>query len=105
MHQYHKIVASKLPFLVAVQRGDVVKARKKKNFGEDIVLPDKIIGFAVADNYIDLKSMYRYTAYLNIFVHTDHHGKGVGSCLMDKMLALLDPGKCIPVNTTSSELR
>ena len=31
------------------------------------------------------------TTQLQVFVHRDYLMKGVGSCLMDKMLALLDP--------------
>ncbi|KAK4631157.1 hypothetical protein CLAFUW4_02959 [Fulvia fulva] len=93
LRQYHDVLRNKMPFIVAVERGGVVKARKKKNFGEDLVLPDKVIGFAFANDYKkSSESMYCYAASLSIFVHVDHHGKGVGSCLMDKMLALLDPG-------------
>ncbi|EME47617.1 hypothetical protein DOTSEDRAFT_69536 [Dothistroma septosporum NZE10] len=35
--------------------------------------------------------MYRFTVSLSVFVHIDHHGKSIGSCLMDKILGLLDP--------------
>jgi GNAT superfamily N-acetyltransferase len=34
--------------------------------------------------------MYRYTVELDIFVHPEYCHKGIGSCLMDKMLNLMD---------------
>ena len=92
--RYNDIVRNKLPFLVACKRGDVHKPRrgKKKNADvEPIVLPDEVIGFAFADDYNDMLSMYRFTAEIEVWVHEDHYMKGIGTCLLDKLMAMLDP--------------
>ena len=84
------IVANKLPFLVACERGKILKGRAKKN-QEDVVLPDKVVGFATADDYNDMRGMYRFTAEIETFVDKDYYMKCVAKCLLDKLMALLDP--------------
>jgi hypothetical protein len=88
-----------MPYLVACEKGGVIKARannnkkSKRNMrggDEDIVLPDVVIGFAFADDFNDLKGMYRFTAEMEVYVHTDYYMKGVGKCLLDKLMGLLD---------------
>ena len=89
--RYNDIVRNNLPFLVACQRGDVIKSRRKKNAGEPIILPDTIVGFATADDYNDMLGMYRYTAEVEVYVDKDHYMKGIGKCLLDKLMGMLDP--------------
>lgn len=86
----HNIKLDKMHFIVACERGQVIKGRKKRNT-EDIVLADKILGFAYVNDWYDLKSIYRFTLDLELFVHQEYYNKGIGSCLLDKMLGLLDP--------------
>ena len=90
--RYNDILANKLPFLVACERGGVVKARrKKKGDGEDMILPDKVIGFATADDYNDMRGMYRFTAEIEVYTDEAYYMKGVAKCLVDKLMAMLDP--------------
>ena len=83
----------KLPFIVACQRGEVVKARNKKhNGGEDMVMSDRVVGFAYATDWIDEEdSIYRTTVQMEVFVDMDHYMKKIGSCLADKLMFLLEP--------------
>ncbi|SMQ47563.1 unnamed protein product [Zymoseptoria tritici ST99CH_3D7] len=100
MHQrWQDVRLNRMPYLVACERGGVIKARnnkKKKSVrtmrgdDEDVILPDKIIGFAFADDFNDLKGMYRFTAEMEVYVHNDYYMKGVGKCLLDKLMGLLD---------------
>ena len=87
-------VGAKLPFLVACERGAIipVSKRDKRYEAEEITLPDKVIGFAHADDFHDMKGMYRFTAELEVYVSNMYYMKGVASCLLDKLLGLLDPG-------------
>jgi L-amino acid N-acyltransferase YncA len=79
------------PFLVVCQRGEKLTGRGKKRREEPITLPEKVIGFGFADDYNDMLGMYRFTAELEIYIHHDNYLKGLGKCLMDKLLGLLDP--------------
>ncbi|KAK5166696.1 uncharacterized protein LTR77_008240 [Saxophila tyrrhenica] len=80
----------KLPYLVAVKPGATIAGRKKKG-QQTIQLPDEVVGFAFADLYNGTKNMYRFTAELEVYVDNKHYMKGVASCLMDKILGLMDP--------------
>ena len=82
----------KLPFIVACQRGEVVKARNKnRNGGEDMIMSDRVVGFAYAGDWVnEEESIYRTTVKMEVFVHMEHYGKNIGSCLVDKMMGLLD---------------
>jgi len=82
-----------LPFVVACQRGEVVKARnKKQNGGEDMIMSDRVVGFAYAVDWIsEEQSIYRTTVQMEVFVDMDHYMKNIGSCLVDKMMGLLNP--------------
>ncbi|GIZ46460.1 hypothetical protein CKM354_000958600 [Cercospora kikuchii] len=85
---------SKLPYLVAYEKGQVVKGRKKKGYRYDedpVQLPDTIVGFIRAQEYGTGTDSYRISVKLEVFVHKDHLMKGIAKCLMDKMLSLLDP--------------
>jgi L-amino acid N-acyltransferase YncA len=87
--RWQAIKNAKLPFIVACQRGEVIKARKK--FHEDMIMPDKVIGFACAADWSDGTCIYRPTVNLEVFVHMEQYMKQVGSCLADKIMAILDP--------------
>lgn len=92
LERWQAVKTSKLPFIVACQRGEKIKARNKKvNGGEDMILPDKVIGFACAADWSDGKCIYRPTVKLEVFVHMEQYMKQIGSCLVDKMMRLLDP--------------
>ncbi|KAK3725501.1 hypothetical protein LTR37_000471 [Vermiconidia calcicola] len=89
--RYQDILANKLPFLVACERGGKIGGRRRKNAGEEIILPDKVVGFAIADDYNDMLGMYRFTAEVEVYVNHEHYLKGIAKCLLDKMIAMLDP--------------
>jgi L-amino acid N-acyltransferase YncA len=93
LERWKAINSSKLPFLVACERGEVIRARNKKfNGGEDVAMPDKVVGFACAGDWSDGRCIYRPTVKLEVFVHMEQYMKHIGSCLADKMMGLLDPG-------------
>ncbi|KAJ9667196.1 hypothetical protein H2201_002717 [Coniosporium apollinis] len=79
-------VELKLPVLVAVEKAQ----RTKGNRGLPYV-QEKIVGYAIADDYHDIDEMMRYTATAEVYVHHDYFRKGVGRCLLDRLMHLLDP--------------
>lgn len=83
-----------LPYLVACERGGTSSKgqRRARKFNADFVLPDRIVGFAHADDYNDMLSMYRFTAEIEVFTHKEFLMKGIAKCLLDKLIGLLDPG-------------
>lgn len=90
LHRYRNIAEQKLPFLVACERRSTLPARKKRNQGEQVVLSERIVGFAYADDYNDPSGMYRFTAEAEVYTLFSEYMKGVGKCLMDKLLGVLD---------------
>ncbi|OQO05826.1 hypothetical protein B0A48_09921 [Cryoendolithus antarcticus] len=87
---------AKLPLIVAYERGKRIKAPKKGrnqnyNGGEDIILPDEVHGFAYADDYGDCEGVYRFTATAEIYVNVEKQNGKIGTCLLDKLMGLLDP--------------
>lgn len=93
--QFKKITQqSKLPFLVACEKGALLRAKYSRN-GDLLLdprqLPDTIVGFGRAVDYGNGDEMYRFTAVLEIFIRQTHVLRRIGTCLMDKMLGLLDP--------------
>lgn len=72
-----------LPFIVAVER-------KSGRRGQRPLGPEKIVGYASATDINARNCATRYTVKLNIFVHNDWKHKGIGRCLMDKLLEFLD---------------
>ncbi|KAK1075448.1 hypothetical protein LTR12_015256 [Friedmanniomyces endolithicus] len=68
------VLASGLPFLVACERGGKVPARRsRKKYGgeeEDLILPDRLVGFAMAQEFGDdgLGGMYRFACEIRVFV-------------------------------------
>lgn len=80
------ILTNGLPWIVAVDRS------KGTGLHSSWVthIPEKIVGLAYADDFCHPGSMYRYTVELDIFVHPEYCHRGIGSCLIDKMLNLMD---------------
>ncbi|KAH8432337.1 GNAT family N-acetyltransferase [Aspergillus melleus] len=73
---------NKLPFIVAVGRRTGPSRENQ---------PEKILGYALANDTVGLKSSGRYTAELQVFVRDGHKRQGIGRCLMDKLLEVCDP--------------
>lgn len=88
LQRFNDIAKSKLPFIVACERGGQVKSRKNRH--DPIILPDRIVGFAYAADHLDPTGMYRFTADLAAYVDSAHYMKGIAACLFDKLLGLLD---------------
>ncbi|KAK3071705.1 hypothetical protein LTR53_008171 [Teratosphaeriaceae sp. CCFEE 6253] len=89
-----QVSANDLPFLVACEPGAKLPARRGRRQygdGEAIILPDRIVGFALADNFHDPRPMYRHTCEIEVFTHQEYYMKGVANCLLDKLMALTDP--------------
>ena len=92
LQRWQAIESAELPYIVACQRGEKIKARNKKvNGGEDRIMPDRVVGFAYADDWSDGTCIYRPTVKLGLFVSMEHYMKHIGDCLADKMMSLLDP--------------
>ena len=72
------------PFIVAVERRTAQTYR-------DASHPEKILGFALANDFMGKQTIGRHTAALQLFVRNDTRGKGIGKCLMDKLLEVCDP--------------
>jgi GNAT superfamily N-acetyltransferase len=75
-----------LPWIVAVMKGNHSKNQHYKFVNEEIV------GFANMDDYCDQGSMYRYTMEMEMYVHPEYLRQGIGKCLLDRMLELVDNG-------------
>ncbi|KAF5857674.1 hypothetical protein ETB97_005467 [Aspergillus alliaceus] len=75
-------IEEKLPFLVATERkiGAISKGS-----------PGRILGYALATDYLGRRTSGRFTAELQLFVKPGHLHKGIGKCLMDKLLEVCDP--------------
>lgn len=95
--RYRAIREAKLPFLVAYRPGDLIKAPRKKQshkmqpVRDDIQLPDTIVGFAFAEDYHSMNSVYRFTAEIQFYTKNSDYMNGIASCLLDKLIGLLDP--------------
>ncbi|KAK5111475.1 hypothetical protein LTR62_004927 [Meristemomyces frigidus] len=92
---FRGISENKLPFLVACERSRKLHTRKSRknrrcDDGEEVWVPEKIIGFAHVDDFHDPRGMYSHTCEIEIYIHSDLYMKGMGSCLLDKLLGMLD---------------
>jgi len=79
---------ARLPFLVAVDKSS--KGNKKNRPRNGQPQDEHIVGFAYADDYNDIRGMYRYTVEVEVFTKPEYLRKGVGRCLMDKIMSTLD---------------
>ncbi|KAL2220881.1 hypothetical protein M432DRAFT_541520 [Thermoascus aurantiacus ATCC 26904] len=75
----------KLPFIVAVERRMGPAPRASSNQRE------RILGYALATDFMGQRTTGRYTAELEVFVHHEKKRQGIGRCLMDKLLEVCDP--------------
>lgn len=77
--------ANAMPWLVACQKS------KKNGRGYQNGTDSLIIGFACASDYHSRQSAYGFTAEAEVYVHHNYLRKKVGSCLLDRLLYVLDP--------------
>ncbi|KAF9884674.1 hypothetical protein FE257_001367 [Aspergillus nanangensis] len=73
--------SQKMPFIVAVER----KAGRRRDNS-----PQKILGYALAQEFPGGDAAGRYTAELKLFVRRGYKWQGVGKCLIDKLLEVCD---------------
>lgn len=71
----------RLPFIVAVERPTP---------GEDADTPSKILGFALAIDHDGPWTTGQFAVKLEFYMMPREQQHGVGTCLMDKMLSVLD---------------
>lgn len=72
----------RFPFIVAVERRTVRERQRSDT--------ETILGFALANEFTGKISSGCYTARLQVFVRDDSKRKGIGRCLMDKILEVCD---------------
>ncbi len=49
---------------------------------------DVVVGYACGSPY-NQRAAYRWTAHVSVYVHPDHHGRGVGTTLYKKLIDTL----------------
>jgi L-amino acid N-acyltransferase YncA len=74
-----------LPFIVAVERRAPINGRVVSNQSE------RIMGYALATDFMGSQTVGRVTADLEVFVDNTKTRLGIGRCLMDKLLEVCDP--------------
>ncbi|KAL9084020.1 MAG: hypothetical protein Q9159_005442 [Coniocarpon cinnabarinum] len=79
-----------LPWIVAVDRTASKKGPVRGPRARQNTQPDRIVGFAFADEYMAKDSMFRYTVEVECYVRPDCVRKGIGRTLMDKLMSVLD---------------
>jgi L-amino acid N-acyltransferase YncA len=52
---------------------------------------EHIVGFAYANDYESRESSRRFCAEIEVYIHQEYLGKGVGKSLLDRMMWMLDP--------------
>ncbi|KAF2864980.1 hypothetical protein BDV95DRAFT_269174 [Massariosphaeria phaeospora] len=80
------IINCGLPWIVAVDKA-LQPANHLFNF-----VHEKIVGFVSLDDHCDPGSMYRFTYEMEMFVHPGYLNKGVGKCLLDRLLSIVNTG-------------
>ena len=86
VNRYDVSVSGKLPFIVAVQRS----VRTNRTMGGREI--EKIVGFSSATDLAAPHFSERISAELEVYVHREWLRKGVGRCLLDKLLESTDRG-------------
>lgn len=51
---------------------------------------EKVVGYINLDDYCGQASLFRYTFQMELFVHPGFVCKGIGKCLMDRLLEIVD---------------
>ncbi|OJJ45588.1 hypothetical protein ASPZODRAFT_17040 [Penicilliopsis zonata CBS 506.65] len=74
----------KLPFIVAVER----QTGPPQSF---IPTTERVVGYAFANDFTGERSAGRFTVELRLFVNPHSQRKGIGRCLLDKLLEVCDP--------------
>lgn len=76
------ICEGSLPFIVAVQ-GKLPQSPHKETY-------ERVLGFAYAEGFFGIRNTAgdssRYTAVLRFYVHHQYTRKGIGRCLLDRLL-------------------
>lgn len=81
----NEITSSKLPYLVAVDRGNRQRTQGRR------YVTDKIVGYALLDEFCHKGSMWRYTMEMEFYVHHQYTSKGIAKCLIDRLLSTVSP--------------
>ena len=110
--RFKNATSSKLPFVVAVMKvkrrsrrdhsdGAIVKREKRQpnvivhNTNPDysgMTQEEKIVGWACAQDFTCSDYVERISAELEVYVASEVHHKGVGKCLVDKLMDACDRG-------------
>ncbi|CAE7030388.1 hypothetical protein CFE70_004141 [Pyrenophora teres f. teres 0-1] len=77
------ITSAGLPYLVAIDRGN--RSRLTNEY-----VNEKIVGFIKLEDYCGQSTLFRYTFDMELFVHPGFLNKGIGKCLMDRILEMAD---------------
>ncbi|KAI9932108.1 hypothetical protein MW887_009617 [Aspergillus wentii] len=75
--------SQRLPFIVAAEcRAGPVR--------DPNATPERILGYALATDTLGQRSTGRFTVELELFVRNEFQRRGIGRCLMDKLLEVCD---------------
>ncbi|KAJ6192759.1 hypothetical protein J3E72DRAFT_399262 [Bipolaris maydis] len=77
------VTSAGLPYLVAVSKSN--ESRTNPGY-----VTEKIVGFISLDDYCSQASSFRYTFEMELFVHPGYTSKGIGKCLVDRLLEMAD---------------
>jgi GNAT superfamily N-acetyltransferase len=79
----HDITSAGLPYLVAV-------SKSKQSRADPGFVNEKIVGYINLDDYCDRSTLFRFTFEMELFVHPGYVSKGIGKCLVDRLLEMVD---------------
>ena len=77
------ITTAGLPYLVAIDRGNRSKLTNQ-------YVNERIVGYIKLEDYCGQSTLFRYTFEMELFVHPGFLNKGIGKCLMDRILEMVD---------------
>lgn len=77
--------------IVAVERGDQKLQGRRCGLPSLLSIEEKVVGYAMADDFLCNTTMYKYSAEMEMHIHPDYLRQGIGSVLLDRMIFLLDP--------------
>ncbi|GME28636.1 phosphinothricin acetyltransferase [Neofusicoccum parvum] len=84
-HRIADETSNAMPWLVACKKG------KKNGRGYTNGTDATILGFACASDYLSRRSAFGFAAEAEVYVHHNYLRQKIGSCLMDRLLYVLDP--------------